>query len=111
MGKKRILGLVILLGGIALMMISYYIDQRVFEGREEISAAQKKVDRGNAVFSLAPSEVQPLTKGFTGSAQRQIDAASSEADLYSNRARLLWIGGIGLIIVGIGVMVFGKKHR
>ena len=70
MNGKRILGILILLCGIAMILGSVYIKQRVAEGKMQISSAQNKVNQGNSLFSLNPVSKE-IGKGVTGSAQKR----------------------------------------
>ncbi len=110
MGFKRILGILVLVGGIVLLGVSYYIKQRVAEGQIEVSSAQKKVDRSSSLFSLNPVSKQ-LGQGMTDSAQKKIDQGNQQIDEYTVLANRLQIGGFILGIAGVLVIIFGKKRK
>ena len=110
MKKKRSLGILLLVGGVALILFSMYISGQVTEGREKISNAQNQVDRGKKLFSLTPY-TEPLGKGLTGAAQRKIDEGRQEADEYAQLADWLKIGGVVCIIAGGAVFLMSRKRR
>ncbi|MES2273834.1 MAG: hypothetical protein V4487_06545 [Chlamydiota bacterium] len=108
MNSKRIFGILLLIGGIALFLFSNYISKQVTAGKAEISSAQSQVDQSNSLFSLNPVSKE-VGKGLTGSAQRKIDAGNQEVNEYERLAGWLKIGGGILLIVGIGFLILGKK--
>jgi len=110
MGFKRILGILILLVGLAMLSVSYYIKHQVVEGRTQISSAQKKVDRGNSLFSLNPISKQ-LGQGMTNSAQKKIDKGQQEVDEYTVLANRFQTWGIVVAVVGVVVIAFGRKKK
>lgn len=110
MSWKRIVGIIFILGGIALLLISKYITEQVEDGKKQISSAQKKVDQGSTLFSLSP-----YTKGvgeeLTGSAQKKIDAGKQEVAYYEAVAGQLKVGGIACLVVGGILFIFGRKAK
>jgi ABC-type multidrug transport system permease subunit len=111
---KKILGIILLLIGLAMFFMSNYIAEQVLEGRQKIAKAQGNVDTGKKLFSLSP-----YTKGAgnlaTSPVQKKIDAGKQEVSAYDQLAGRLYIGGIVVSIVGMGVIVWGfrgnKKKR
>ncbi len=110
MSSKKIAGLVVAALGAILLVFSYYIAEQVTEGRMKIDRAQGQVNTVNSLFSLSPA-TKDVGRGLTGSAQRKIDAGSLDVAEYSALAHKLQLGGIVLIIVGIGILVFYGKKR
>lgn len=108
MNLKKLIGIVMLIGGIIMIVTSIYIKNEVSSGRREISSSQRQVNQANDLFSLTP-QTKEVGKVFTDSAQGQINKGTLKADLYAKRALWLQIGGIILIILGIGVFFVGKK--
>ncbi len=106
MNLKKIIAIVVLIGGISLILISNYIKNRVATGRQEISGAQQQVNQRNQLFTVAPPAAQVIGRGFNNSAQSRINQGTQEADMYAQRAHWLQIGGIVLIILGIGIFIF-----
>ncbi len=111
---KRILGIVVLIAGIAMICISNYITTQVSEGKLQVSSAQKKVDQGNQLFGQNPFTKQ-LGQGVTGSAQKKINAGKQTIADYEVIAQRLQTGGIICIVVGAGLIIFSffgnKKSR
>jgi uncharacterized membrane protein HdeD (DUF308 family) len=110
MNIRRIIGILILIGGIVLIVVSQYIKARVEEGKTEISSAQKKVNQGNSLFSLSPYS-QPVGKKITGSAQKKIDEGNLQVSQYEELAGQLQIGGVVLIIIGIIIIAIPRKSK
>ena len=110
MNIKRIIAIVLIIGGVALILVSNYIKGEVASGRDQISSAQSKVDTADQVFSLNPYSKQ-VGKQITGSAQKKIDAGSAEAAHYEEMARWLQIGGIVLIVAGGALFLLRKWNR
>ncbi len=73
MNFKKVVGTVLVIGGVAMIGLGAYIKGQVNEGKEKISSAQEKVDTGNSLFSMSPA-TKELGKGVTGSAQKKINA-------------------------------------
>jgi hypothetical protein len=103
-------GVVILIIGVAMIFGSMYISGQVAEGRQRISAAQSQINRGSGLFNLNPI-TQEVGKGITRSAQKKINRYSQEADRYAEMASWLKIGGIILIVVGAGVSILGSRKK
>ncbi|HEY5260145.1 MAG TPA: hypothetical protein VIJ46_05795 [Rhabdochlamydiaceae bacterium] len=103
MHSKKIIGIVLIVIGVAMFIFSNSISNQVAEGRGEISSAQSQVDTGNTLFSMTP-ETKQVGKVFTGSAQDQINAGSAKADYYERMAHWLKIGGVVIALIGVGCM-------
>ncbi len=96
----RFFGWLILIGGIALLGVSFYIQGQVSEGREKITNAKEKVKTGDSLFSLTPpTEVvgKVLKKPITD----EISKGERMADSYADLASKFKVGGIVLIVVGV----------
>lgn len=107
MHKKRMIGILVLLGGVILMVFSGYIAVRVGEGREQIDSAQKKVDLGNSIFSLTPTS-KKVGKQITNPFQKRINEGKQEVGEYEALEYKLRIGGVILLILGF-VLVLMRK--
>jgi ABC-type Zn uptake system ZnuABC Zn-binding protein ZnuA len=107
---KKIIGFVLLIGGAALIALSFYIKNQVAEGREKISSAQSQVNVGKTLFSL-----HPVTKEIGGKltdvAEKKIAEGSEMAAQYEKRAEWLMIGGVGLGALGLGILLFARKKQ
>ncbi len=109
MTAKRIIGTLVLIIGIASVIASLYITNRIEEGKEQISSAQKKVDKGSSLFSMNPV-AKELGQGIiTDPAQKKINEANQEVAQYEILAKRLKIGGIILAVLGLGILFVGKK--
>ncbi|MBN2479126.1 MAG: hypothetical protein JXA94_02745 [Parachlamydiales bacterium] len=106
--KKRILGIVIIIIGAALIISSFIIKSQVSEGRKEIAEAQKQVNRGSSLFSHNPI-TKEIGKGLTGAAQNKIDAGTQKANFYNTLAVWFQIGGAVFIVLGAGIIFIGRK--
>lgn len=91
MSKKKLTGLVVFLIGIALIILSFYISNRVTSARANIDASSKAL----------PSN--PLVDAFAG-------AARGETNKYDGIIRWSLIGGIALGVVG-GYMLICCRCR
>ncbi len=115
MNFKRVLGIVLVIIGIAMYLMSNYIQQQVEEGKGQVSSAQKKVNQSNSLFSLSPNPVaEQIGKGFTDSAQKKINEGKLEIAKYEGMAGWLNTGGIVLVVIGACFFAFsfaGKRKR
>ena len=106
---RKFLSITIGIIGIVLILLSSYIKNRVEEGKDEVSDAQKKVNQGNSLFSIVP-ETKSLGDTFTGAAQKKIDAANEEIAQYAQYAGWMQTGGIILIVISAGILLIHKRH-
>jgi hypothetical protein len=104
--SKQMTGLLLVVVGVAMLCISYYIHTQVVEGQGQIRAGQEKVDMVKRPFSLSPAS-KPIGNVITGSAQSQIDEGRGKVAYYEMVAKYLQIGGVIAIILGIGLWLFG----
>lgn len=110
MNTKRILGVIIVIIGIAMLFSSIYIKNKVLAGRQQISEAQSNVKQGSNILSLNPVSKEVGNVLMQG-AQSQIDEGKRKADYYAQVAMWLKMSGIILIILGLLVVIFGKKKK
>ena len=101
MNWKRIIGVVLVIGGIASLLVAGYIRKQVAEGKLEISSAQSKVNQGKTLFGLTPYTKDVGDKVIFDPAQKKIRAGQSEVAHYEILASRLQIGGVILIVAGI----------
>lgn len=106
--SRRILGIIIVILGIALILSSFLIKSRVTEGKNQISEAQSQVNLGNNLFSLNPTSKE-VSKGFMGSAQNKIDEATEKSNFYNSLALWFQIGGAVFIVLGSGIIFISRK--
>ncbi|MEI8300242.1 MAG: hypothetical protein WCG10_01335 [Chlamydiota bacterium] len=102
MNLKQLIGVFVILIGCGLFGISSYITAQVEAGKIEVSSAQRKVNQSKQVLSLNPVTKQ-VGKGFTDSAQNQINMGKEDIAHYKGVAAALQIGG--WIAVGLGALV------
>src|SRR5271170_3057903 len=110
MRKKTILGLVLIVLGLGLIGFSLYVKAEIKAGQLKVTHAQKSVDESKGLFSNAPLGGQ-IGKQVTGGAQDKINAGKEQIEFYKNLANLARIVGIGVIAVGAGMLVFGKRKK
>ena len=111
MNFRRIVGIIIVLLGIAGIAISVYINQEVLEGKYKITNAQRKVDNSKRVMNLAPKEVQPIGDALTGSAQKKIDQGRADIVKYEAMAHQFKYGGIAFIVIGAIFIIIPRKKK
>lgn len=113
MNSKRIIGILICIGGVVLIFVSSYIQKQVESGELEISSAESKVGQGRTLFGLNPYSKEIGNQVFFNSADKKIEAGKEKAAHYASLANQLWIGGIAAIVVGLGIVFipFGRKKR
>ena len=109
---RRIVGVIILVGGLVMLFAAHYIQEQVDIGRGKITAAESKVQQGSRLFSLSPA-TQPAGQIFERSAQSKINKYKEEADHYEHLAGQLKKGGWVVTIVGALLVIFprGKKKK
>lgn len=110
MGTQKIVGIVLIVVGAVMLFFSNYIAEQVASGKLQIEEGQRKVDSANSLFSES-KYTKPVGKMFTGSGQRRIDAGQAEVDKYESMSNNLKIGGIVLIVIGAGLLLFSRKRR
>lgn len=110
----RILGILIVIAGVAALFFSNYIDQQILEGKTKIAEGEKAVTQGNQLFSGNPISKE-IGKGLTGSSQKKIARGKEEIAYYEQLSSQLQTGGTIAIILGAGVFIasffFKKKYR
>jgi uncharacterized membrane protein len=110
MNIKRVLGALIIVAGIVLLYISNYITQQINQGQEEIASAKKKINQGEQLFSFNPV-AKEVGKGLTSGAKKQIRAGEETIAHYTQVADWCQKGGIGLIVLGAIVVIFGRSKK
>lgn len=108
MNFKRIIGIVVIVIGIALVSVAYYIKQEVAAGEKKIIEGEKSVKKTDALFSLTPV-TKDVGGGLTSSGKKKIAEGKKEVAYYSALAQWLQIGGIVLIVGGAVIVVLGKN--
>jgi hypothetical protein len=107
---KRLLGILPMIIGIGLIIFSQYLNYRLDNARGQIDDAKKKVSAGSSLFSLNPV-AQEIGKEITGSAEKKISSAEATVKYYETVADWSQKGGVGLIILGVVAVIFGRKKK
>lgn len=110
MKTQKIIGLVIAAIGIVMLAFSLYIKQQIAQGKEEISAGEKKIKTATSIFSLTP-QTRQVGEGITGSGNKKISEGKQKISEYEILANQLQTGGIVLIIVGGGIYLFASRKK
>ncbi len=110
MKTKKILGVVLVIIGVAMLLGSNYIKTQVLEGNQRIASAEKSVKQADTLFSLNPVSKE-VGKGFTGSANKRIAEGKDEIAYYTSLAQGLQTGGIAVIVVGAVVFIWGFRKK
>ena len=107
---KRIFGLLAIVVGIALIIFSVYGTKQLNEGKLKIADAKKKVSQSNQLFSLNPISKE-IGKGMTSGAEGKIAAGERTVEEYERLFKWCQIGGIALIVLGVGFVIFGRTNQ
>ena len=108
MKLKKIGSLLFLLLGLCCVAGSYFILHEVKEGKKKIAHAEKKMDQGDALFSLSPA-TKELSKGLFETAQRKIEEGKQEVAKYESLAGWLQIAGFLFVALGAGAFFVLRK--
>lgn len=109
----RILGILVLIAGIAAIMFSNYITNQVTEGKAKIASGEKSLNQANQLFSLNPVAKQ-VGKSVTRSGEKKIAMGKEQIAYYENLAQQLMVGGIIGCVVGGGMFIIsllGSTHK
>ncbi len=110
MQSKRILGILLIVIGGAMVLFSNYIAGQVAQGQAQIDSAQSQVNTTDTLFS-GSEYTKPFGKALTGGAQKKIDAGQREVNYYSGLSGKVKVGGIILIVIGAAILFMGRKKR
>jgi hypothetical protein len=106
---KKIVSIIVMALGGLMLGASFYIMNQVDAGREQIAAAEDKIEQGKRLFGLNPI-TNVVGDSLAESAQKKLDTYSEEADTYAALARNLKVGGILFLVIGaIALFSFRKK--
>lgn len=106
---KRLLGLLCALGGVALLILSSYIERQVAEGEQKIESAQKKLDTGKQLFNIRP-ETQQFGDTLASPIQKKINEGTVTAAHYAKVARQSRLAGLGLLAIATLLLLFGGRR-
>lgn len=110
MDVRKIIAIVLVVIGGAMLGVSYYIKNEVAEGRIKVQNAERSVEKGKSLFSITPY-TKPIGEGIAKSADKKIQEAKHEIGYYERMAQMLQIGGIIAIIVGGIIFLTSYKKR
>jgi len=110
MGTRRILGIVILLGGLVVLFTAHYIQEQVDIGRGKISAAEGKVATGSRLFSLSPA-TKGIGESIERSSQKTLSKYKDDADYYEHLAGQLRIGGWVVTLAGALLILIPSRKK
>ncbi len=96
--------------GALLIGSSFYIKSQVEAGQKKVTSAEKQTEIGEQLFSLNPA-TKELGEGLTGSVKEKISEGKEQIEFYTALAKWLEIGGILFAVLGVGLMLPGKKSK
>jgi ABC-type transport system involved in multi-copper enzyme maturation permease subunit len=105
---KAFLGIVMIVVGAIMLVFSNYIANQVTAGKFAIQSGQNTIDNTNSLFSTTKA-TKPIGEMFTSSGQQRVDAGRAEVSKYESISHNLQLGGIALIVVGIGLLIWSRK--
>jgi len=105
----RILGLILILAGIASIGTSMYIKNEIEKGKMQIAVGQKRLNQGKQMLNLAPPATKPVQDVITSPIQSKIDQGKRDVAYYETMSNLLMGGGIISIVLGILLYFVRKK--
>jgi hypothetical protein len=100
MNVKRVLGIILVIAGVALIVFSNYILNQVAEGKEKISSAESTMSKANSLFSMNPVAKQ-VGQGMMGGGQKKIAEGKGQVAYYEDLAGKMRMGGFASIVVGL----------
>ena len=111
MKLKRVIGILLAIGGLVMIFAAKRIQSQVEEGKETVSSAEKSVGQGQTLFGLNPVTKEIGQRTIFDPAQNKINAGKEEIAYYEKLASELEIGGGILVVIGIGIafIPFSRK--
>ena len=106
----RILGILILIAGIASILFSNYITEQVLQGKAKVKQGEKAVSQGNQLFSLNPL-TKSVGQNLTNPMQKKINEGKETIAHYEQLAQTLKVGGIVGIVVGAGLIIVSFVYK
>lgn len=108
MKMKKKWGVIVLLLGVIFLAGSFYIKGQVEEGNQKVAKTEKQMDLGDKLFSITP-ETKEIGKGISGSVDKKLIEGKEQIAFYTSMADWLEIAGVVFIILGMSMILFGKK--
>jgi hypothetical protein len=110
MSAKKMIGLILLIGGLGMMAMSMYITSKVDEGKAKLHKAEKTVHEGSKLFSMTPA-TKELSEGLTSGVKEKFDDAHEQIVHYEAIANGMQYGGIAILVLGAGMLLFRTKRK
>lgn len=110
MNFKKVIGILVLLGGISTLLFAFYIQTQLNQGKRTVEQAQKAVDKGSILFKINPV-TEEMGKGISNAAQKKIDEGKREIIYYQGVVQQLLIGGAIITLVGGLIILWGMKKK
>ena len=108
MNPKRVLGIICIIIGAAMLFGSNYIAEQVEEGKARVQSAESTMSTTNSILSLNPVTDQ-VGQSLNKSANKKIAKGKEEIAKYEALASKLQVAGVILIVIGIGILILGRK--
>ncbi len=109
MNGKRILGILCIIIGAAMLFGSNYIAEQVEEGKARVQSAESSVSTSSSILSLNPMTDQ-VGQAVSKSANKKIAKGKEDIAKYEALASKLQIAGVVLIVIGVGIVILGRKR-
>ncbi len=105
MSSKKILGIIVIIVGVALVLASVIMRNRNPSASVEVFSTDRNMDHGNRGFSRDSREGRGNV-----STHREVYQVTQEG---GQDQSVLWleIGGIILLLLGAGIVFIGKKRK
>lgn len=108
MNSRKMLGIGCIIVGAVMLFFSNYIADQVAAGKLQTASGQRQIDQTNSLFNRT-QYTKPFGSVVTGSGQARVDAGNLKIAQFETLQGKLQIGGIVLIVLGIGILVFWRK--
>lgn len=106
--RKKVLIILSIVIGAALLCGSFYIKSQVKAGQEKIGHTEESMSMGQKLFSFTPA-TKDIGDQLTSPIQKKIAEGKEQVEYYTKLANWLAIGGVVFILLGLGIMVSRKK--
>ena len=88
---------------------SNYIAEQVEEGKARVQSAESSVSTSSSILSLNPMTDQ-VGQAVSKSANKKIAKGKEDIAKYEALASKLQIAGVVLIVIGVGIVILGRKR-
>jgi uncharacterized membrane protein HdeD (DUF308 family) len=111
---RRILGILVLLGGIVLLVLSANLKKRIQGGKLKIAEAQQQAQQENGSLPLRPiprARVESAEEQAKQQAMQRGEETSQELSQFEAYVSWFHVGGIVFIILGAGIFCLSWKKK